>query len=345
VAEAPCCVLEPPACDGSAAPARQDKSFLLRAAGTLAGVVSCGFFLVAWTAALAMPFVFVGACVMQQWELVGGMVGLYALPHLLPLPRLGLGRGFVFWGFRSWLGEANYEFLDLSRPAGAEPEAEPAPGAERKRLLCFHPHGIVSMGVFTLLNAKPEVRILSSPFLYHYAPIFRLAFETVMGFKMGSVAPGDLHIYMNKGDSPLMMVPGGFHEATITCAGKERVFLKNRRGFVKYALRYGYDLVPIYALGENDLIDNKQGGWSWRFWLNNLSLPAVAPWGHWLFPLFPRRGVRLVVAMGPPLEMPHIRNPTKEEVEFHHARYIEALQAMYERIPQEGGQRRPLELW
>lgn len=34
-----------------------------------------------------------------------------------------------------------------------------------------------------------------------------------MGFKMGSVAPGDLHIYMNKGDSPLMMVPGGFHEA------------------------------------------------------------------------------------------------------------------------------------
>merc|ERR1719323_280300 len=114
-----------------------------------------------------------------------------------------------------------------------------------------------------MLNERPDVRILSSAFLYHLAPAFRLAAPLLMGFKMGSVGRGDLTSLMKAGESPLALVPGGFHEATVCCRGKERVFLKNRRGFVKFALRHGYDLVPVYTVGEDDLMSNPQGGWWW----------------------------------------------------------------------------------
>ena len=41
-----------------------------------------------------------------------------------------------------------------------------------------------------------------------------------------------------------------FQEATITCKDVDRVYIKDRKGFVKYALQYGYDLVPSYTFGD-----------------------------------------------------------------------------------------------
>mmetsp|Transcript_26345 Transcript_26345/g.39158 ORF Transcript_26345/g.39158 Transcript_26345/m.39158 type:complete len:144 (+) Transcript_26345:2-433(+) len=127
------------------------------------------------------------------------------------------------------------------------------------------------------------------------------------------------------------MVPGGFHQATISCAGEERVFLKNRKGFVKYALRYGYDLVPVYTFGEGDLMANAQGGWGWRFALNNIGIPAVLPYGCSWLPIFPRRGVELVTVIGPPVKLPQIKEPTKEQVAEHHARYLAEVKKLFER--------------
>lgn len=163
---------------------------------------------------------------------------------------------------------------------------------------------------------------------------------------MGSVHKSDLTALMKKGDSPMMLVPGGFHEATIVCPGHERVFLKNRKGFVVYALRHGYDLVPVYCIGESDLMNNPQGGWGLRFFLNNLSIPAVLPWGFPLLPLLPRRGVELVTTIGPPLKMPHIPNPTKADIAEHHERYMKALREVYDRAKiGTASENRKLEIW
>ena len=52
---------------------------------------------------------------------------------------------------------------------------------------------------------------------------------------------------------PLALIPGGFEEATITSDRADRVYLKDRKGFAKYALQNGYSVVPVYAFGENRL--------------------------------------------------------------------------------------------
>ena len=33
--------------------------------------------------------------------------------------------------------------------------------------------------------------------------------------------------------------------------GRERVYVRRRKGFVKLALRYGYTIYPIYTFGES----------------------------------------------------------------------------------------------
>lgn len=47
------------------------------------------------------------------------------------------------------------------------------------------------------------------------------------------------------------LIPGGFEEATLTNGEENRVFLKDRKGFVKYALIYGYKIFPCFVFGEN----------------------------------------------------------------------------------------------
>ncbi|CAE8654631.1 unnamed protein product, partial [Polarella glacialis] len=315
-------------------PQTKQRGGLLRALGTclaVAGALAAwGVIVGIWAGAITLPFIFATALATSRWTLASGLGALFALPHVVHLPTWSLFRRPVFFGVKRWLGpEGTVRVLDFSQSEGgdSQPEAEPEPGgaAGRKQLLCYHPHGIYSLGLLTVCEEKPELKILSSSFLYHCAPVFRVAISMLFGQKYGSVGRSDLTATMKAGESPLMLVPGGFHEATITCPGHERVFLKSRRGFVKYALRYGYDLVPCYSIGEADLMSNPQGGWGWRFFLNAMSIPAVLPWGFPLLPLLPRRGVELVTGIGPAVKMPLIPNPTDADVKEHHQRYIAAL--------------------
>ena len=48
------------------------------------------------------------------------------------------------------------------------------------------------------------------------------------------------------------LLPGGFEEASIVEPGRERVYVRRRKGFVKLALRYGYTIYPIYTFGESE---------------------------------------------------------------------------------------------
>ena len=79
------------------------------------------------------------------------------------------------------------------------------------------------------------------------------------------------------------IIPGGFHESTISSPGTDRVWLKNRKGFVKYALQNGYALQPIYVFGETDAWWNPQSFLKQRLQMNNgifgtkQGLPAAVP--------------------------------------------------------------------
>lgn len=57
--------------------------------------------------------------------------------------------------------------------------------------------------------------------------------------------------FRNKGiDGCLVLYVGGIAELFQSCPTEERLFLKQRKGFIKLALREGVDVIPAYLFGN-----------------------------------------------------------------------------------------------
>ena len=307
--------------------------------GRIAVAMLCwSFFASVWFVSITMPAALMWSVATAKWKVMTALLATYCFPHLITVPSLPRSATHAFWGgLQGWFPEG-MEVIHVG-----EPEPEPQ-GKGRKRLFCIHPHGVYTLGALALPDHLPEVRLCIAPYLYHFAPVFRV-FAQLLGVKLGSTGPNDLKRLMEKENSPMAIVPGGFEEATVTCRFTERVYLKTRAGFIKYALRHGYDLVPCFTVGDSDMFSNPQGAWRFRWFLNQLSIPAVLPFGFPILPLLPKR-VHVRLAIGPPLHLPRIENPTREEVEKHRKRYLAALEATYkEAIRGTESAGRPLEVW
>jgi 2-acylglycerol O-acyltransferase 2 len=181
-----------------------------------------------------------------------------------------------------------------------------------------------------------------------HAPLFRTWFVQLMG-GLKSASKEGLLAAMKRKES-IGLIPGGFHEASVSCAGADRVFLKDRKGFVVYALRHGYSLTPVYTFGESETYSQPQGMYKLRFALNDWKLPAILPFGRWWCPLLPRTNVELHTVGGTPLQLPKIDKPTAEDVDFWHSKYVQHLKAHFDLHKgnfgvASGSHKRELEIW
>ena len=122
---------------------------------------------------------------------------------------------------------------------------------------------------------------------------------------------------------------GGFEEASLYTNGKHIVYIKHRKGFIKYALQYGYDIIPVYSFGDEKSHINLLGsaGKSIKLFLNKHQIPCVFPWGKYLFSPFTSH--RFDVIYGKPLLLPHIETPSKHEVDYWHTQYVNRLQDIF----------------
>ena len=150
---------------------------------------------------------------------------------------------------------------------------------------------------------------------------------------------------MATGES-LALLPGGFHEAVICARGAERVYVKRRRGFVKYCLQHGYRICPVYTFGESDCYRTFGALLRPRLWLADRNIPAAAMFGNPLCPVLPIAETALHTFVGRPLELPAIAEPTAEDVALWHGRYVAALQALFDEHKAEAGKPDAvLEIW
>mmetsp|Transcript_12380 Transcript_12380/g.33644 ORF Transcript_12380/g.33644 Transcript_12380/m.33644 type:complete len:136 (-) Transcript_12380:328-735(-) len=108
---------------------------------------------------------------------------------------------------------------------------------------------------------------------------------------------------------------------------KEAVYLSGRKGFVKLALREGADLIPTYLFGNTTVLSTLD--WSPLVALSRtLGVSVTLFWGRWWLPV--PKPVKLVYARGRPLGLPHIPNPTPEDVDKWHAEYCERLLELFD---------------
>jgi hypothetical protein len=195
-------------------------------------------------------------------------------------------------------------------------------------LFAFHPHGCMGVGVSQVMATNDffyNNTIVCVSRALTYVPISGL-FAKLMGVE--GVDNKTFERLMKEGKN-LSFLPGGFEEATLTTNHRERVYIKNRKGFVKFALKYGYSIYPCYTFGENNLFRTFTPFEKFRLMLNKIKIPGTFFISKYL--CLPSNEVDLFTVVGRPIELPKIEKPTSEDVERYHDLYIKELVDVFDR--------------
>ncbi|CAH1792021.1 unnamed protein product [Owenia fusiformis] len=211
----------------------------------------------------------------------------------------------------------------------------------------YHPHGILACGGFGNFATEatgfskmfpgitPHLLTLKANF---YHPLIR-AYILYCG--VCDVSKESINWILTKkgtGNAAVIVI-GGADEALLAHQNSYDLTLKNRKGFVKMALRTGSSLVPVYSFGENDVFyqaDNPKGSKLRQFQEMFKRLFGFSP------PLFHGRGVfnysfgflpfrtPINTIVGKPIHTEKIAQPTSEDVDNYHKLYIEALSSLFD---------------
>ncbi|KFO38408.1 2-acylglycerol O-acyltransferase 2 [Fukomys damarensis] len=244
--------------------------------------------------------------------------------------------------FRHW---AAWRYMKDYFPASLVKTADLDPS--RNYIAGFHPHGVLAAGAFLSLCTEstgfsslfpgihPHLMMLN---LWFRVPFFRdyiMCSGLVAADKESAV-----HILSKKGNGNLLaIIVGGAQEALDARPGAYTLLLQNRKGFVRLALIHGAALVPIFSFGENDLFNQVQNvSGSWLRCVQNqlqkimgISLPLFHGRGifQYSFGLMPYRHP-ITTIVGKPIEVQKNLQPSEEEVNQLHQRYIKELCNLFE---------------
>ncbi|KAI6227752.1 Acyltransferase [Aphelenchoides fujianensis] len=219
--------------------------------------------------------------------------------------------------------------------------------ADHNYLLGFHPHGILSISVFITActngtgfaakfpGVQPHAASLASQLYYP----FRREIVAALGVISAS-AKGICHVLSRpNGGNAVCLVVGGAEEALDAHPSNYSLVLSKRKGFIKLALREGSSLVPVYSFGENHMfkqVENPRGSPLREFQSTFKKRVGVSPvlfWGTSIFGgrfgLLPQRN-RLITVVGSPIHVPKTPEPTQEQVDGLHAKYVAALVDLFE---------------
>ncbi|KAM5320092.1 2-acylglycerol O-acyltransferase 2 [Glossophaga mutica] len=254
-------------------------------------------------------------------------------------PRKGARHSQVIREWVMWRYMKDYFPVSLVKTAELDPS--------RNYLAGIHPHGVLAPGSFlnlctestgfskTFPGIRPHLMMLNMWFRF---PFFR---DYIMsGGLVTSDKESATHILSRKGGGNLLgIIVGGAQEALNARPGSYKLLLRNRKGFVRIALKNGAALVPVFSFGENDLFDqieNSPG--SWLRWIQNRLQKILGI----SFPLFHGRGIfqysfgflpyrrPITTVVGKPIEVQQITQPSQKQVDELHQHYIDELCNLFE---------------
>jgi len=210
----------------------------------------------------------------------------------------------------------------------------------------YHPHGIIGVGAVGNFATEAtgfekefpgiDLKLLTLSINFK-TPFYR---EYLMALGICDVSrPSCDYILRSGPGKSIMIVVGGAAEALDSHPGSFILTLANRKGFVKVALANGADLVPVISFGETDVwgqVSNPPGS-KLREWQTKLqrifgfSMPLIQGRGifNYDWGLLPhRRPITTIV--GAPIKLPHITEPTEEDISKYHQTYITELKKLFD---------------
>lgn len=283
-------------------------------------------------------------------DILGIGLSVYLLLYTRYWPLMGLYFVWIFWdwnigetgGRRSesvrnwhiWRLLCGYFSSRLVKTADLPPSSN--------YLFAVYPHGIFCAGGFcnfgsNATNFSATFPGLQSSLLtlrFHYwFPFVREIFLALGAISCSEKSITRTLTQNQNGGKVLCLIVGGTREILKTKPGSYEIILKDRKGFVKLAIRTGTPLVPVFIFGETDIYDtlSPQPG-TWLHWIQGytqrlFSIPLFLPLGQ--FGLLPRR-TPLTTVIGAPIRVPKVAEPTRDMIDEYHAKFTHALQQLFE---------------
>lgn len=244
----------------------------------------------------------------------------------------------------SWLRNyCNYFPLKLVKTTDLDPT--------RNYLFCSVPHGILSTGIYgafatDFLSCRQlfpglDIRIVvldqhfKIPFFRDYAYMSSAVSSNLesLNYQLSTKPPAP---YTGR---ITVLIIGGASEALECQPGTYRILVKKRKGFIKLALKHGSPIVPVISFGETDLYDQiyrPEGTFFRKFQhyvRKKIGLAPVFLKGRGIFQysfgIIPHRKP-VTVVVGSPLDVPKIQEPTIEQINEYHEKFIKHMVDLFE---------------
>ncbi|CAD8113256.1 unnamed protein product [Paramecium primaurelia] len=198
---------------------------------------------------------------------------------------------------------------------------------DKNVIFAFHPHGIYSYS--TISNTHTPGTFFENMVLLgsNMALLFPIAGLFLKFYGIQGANPDNFKKLLSSG-AQVGLLPGGFEEATMTSPKENRIFIKQRKGFIYYALKYGTIIYPVFVFGENTLFNTIDWFLPLRLWLNKFKLAGTVFWSRFLTIPEPNREIHTICGKG--IVLPQIEKPSREDVEKYHQIYIQAVKDLYD---------------
>lgn len=193
----------------------------------------------------------------------------------------------------------------------------------------IQPHGVISYGGICsaiafdqkYMRVKTAVAsvVLKIPILKHVMGIFNLT----------NASSSNLKRILNRDgvDGSIVLYVGGMAELFYCSRDVEKLYLSKRKGFVKLALCHGVDIVPIYMFGNTSVLSVLTHGLLADI-SRKFKLSTTFFWGKWYLPI--PRDDKIIFVSGKPLKIPHIAEPTEDDINKYHSLYIKEVERIFE---------------
>jgi len=245
-------------------------------------------------------------------------------------------------GWHLWKLFRDYFPIKLVKTAPLDPS--------RNHLICSHPHGVICFGAACCFASEAEDFSVKFPGISPHLtsiegnlwmPVFREFFLCFGAVSSSRKSLSNLLSTPGGGSAPVLMV-GGVPEMDNSNQDQVRLVLMKRKGFVKMALRHGASLVPTFSFGETGTY--RQTGELARGLQQTVKkFIGIAPviffgrgWIQDTFGILPERNP-VTVVVGKPIEVEKNENPSDNDIDDLHEKYVNDLKKLYNKYnPQFG---------
>jgi len=224
---------------------------------------------------------------------------------------------------------------------GTQRDTDPHEQKPQQFIFAVFPHGayadyrVIMDGMLdTVLppSVASRTRTLTATVLFRIPLVREIALWTGCVDARRSVAER----LLERGRS-LVVLPGGEMEQIMTQYGNEEVYLKNRKGFIKLAMRHGVAVVPVYVFGVSDYYKTSSFFLPFRVWLVKTLGIGIS----FNFGLFGSMGcpfpVNTTAVFGKPIRFARDNDPSLDALNAAHQRFCASLVELFDRHKKELG--------